>query len=99
MCELRVGGTSLVRLAFRTSPLRGQRQGIVKRPPKIEGCLDAASEMRDHKSFARHFTIRPNLSVAIGTECYADDAICESGRGRPFEKDDRSMWRVANRNH
>src|SRR3954451_1061520 len=53
--------------------------------------------MRDHKSFAHHFTIRPNLSVAIGTECYTDDAICESGRRSPFEEDNRGTWSVTNR--
>ena len=93
------GNEQLVRLAFRHSPSNGQRQGIVKRPTKIESSLDAASQMRDNKRFAHHFTIRPNLSVAICTECYTDDAICASRRRSPFEKDNRSMWSVANRNH
>ena len=66
-------------------------------PPR-PGSLDAAPQMRDHKSFAHHFTIRPNLSVAIGTECYTDDAICESGRRSPFEKDNRGMWSVTDQN-
>jgi hypothetical protein len=95
----RPGNEQLVRLAFRHSPPNGQRQGIVKRPTKIESSLDAASQMRDHKRFAHHFTIRPNLSVAICTECYTDDAVCASRRRSPFEKDNRSMWSVANRNH
>jgi hypothetical protein len=67
--------------------------------PPDPAAWTAAPQMRDHKSFAHRFTIRPNLSVAIGTECYTDNAICESGRRSPLEKDNRSMWSVTNRNH
>jgi hypothetical protein len=89
----------LVRFPFRKTPALSNRQGVVNRPTKVEGCLDAASQMRDHKRFAHHFTIRPNLSVAIRAERCTDDAICESGCGGPFEKDNRSMWKVTSRNH
>jgi hypothetical protein len=89
----------LVRFPFRKTPALSNRQGVVNRPTKVEGCLDAASQMRDHKRFAHHFTIRPNLSVAIRAERCTDDAICESGCRGPFEKDNRSMWKVTSRNH